>query len=151
VRRSLCAPCQKKSSGFAQISEKGGITFEWNRGTRTNHTSCTRALYRSLTDASDATIHSDEWMGNAIATRGRTWNLRDTVVHETRWNENDARMERRKAIVWWQPVSARQGEIQLRGVQPLPPRQAETQLRGLHPLPPRQAERQLRGVQPTAS
>mgnify|MGYP006073949233 FL=1 len=151
MRRSLCAPCQKKSSGFAQISEKGGITFEWNRGTRTNHTSCTRALYRSLTDASEATIQSDEWMGNAIATRGRTWNLRDTVVHETRWNENDARMERRKAIVWWQPVSARQGEIQLRGVQPLPPRQAETQLRGLHPLPPRQAERQLRGVQPTAS
>ena len=48
MRRSLCAPCQKKSSGFAQISEKGGITFEWNRGTRTNHTSCTRALCRSL-------------------------------------------------------------------------------------------------------
>ena len=86
MRRSLCAPCQKKSSGFAQISEKGGITFEWNRGTRTNHTSCTRALYRSLTDASEATDASGvNSCVDAIAAGGRTWNLRDTVVHETRW------------------------------------------------------------------
>ena len=31
---------------------------------------------------------------DAIAARGRTWNLCDTVVHETRWEGNGARMER---------------------------------------------------------
>ncbi len=42
---------------------------------------------------------------DAIAARGRTWNLCDTVVHETRWDENGARMERRKAGVWSAPLA----------------------------------------------
>ena len=37
---------------------------------------------------------------DAIAALGRTCNLCDTDVHETRWEGNGARMERRKAIVW---------------------------------------------------
>jgi hypothetical protein len=61
-----------------------------------HHTSCASALVSAPTDASEATdtgvVNSCD---DAIAARGWTWNLRDTVVQvETRWEGNGARMER---------------------------------------------------------
>jgi len=54
------------------------------------------------TDASEGTDTAvvSGWE-NTIGAGGRAWNLRDTVVHETRWDGiKGARMERRRDVVW---------------------------------------------------
>ena len=58
----------------------------WKSGTLMNHTSCTSALV-SCSDVRFRGYDTAVVSGytDAIVARGRTWNLRDTVVHETRW------------------------------------------------------------------
>ena len=69
---------------------------------RTNHTSCTSALVSAPTDASEATDTSVvNSCDDAIAGRGRTWNLR--VPWDTRRDGSET-------------TPAWEGEMQVRGV-----------------------------------
>ena len=66
----------------------------WNVCTLQIHTSWS-ALVSCFDDSSEATDTAVvSGCDDSIAARGRTWNLCDTVVHETRWEGNGARMER---------------------------------------------------------
>ena len=56
---------------------------------------------RAPKDASEATDRAAvNSCVDAIAARSRTWNIRDTVGHETIWERNGAHMGSRKAGVW---------------------------------------------------
>ena len=114
---------------------------------------------------------------DAIAARGRTWNLRDTVGHETRWEEKRCSHGKEKSnCAECNPCP--HGKVKSRCAEcngcphgklkdscsecnPCPHGKlksncaectpaltaAETQLRGVQPLPSRQAEKELREVQ----
>ncbi len=73
----------------------------WNVCTLQIHTSWS-ALVSCFDDSSEATDTAvvSGWE-NTIGAGGRAWNLRDTVVHETRWDGiKGARTERRRDVVW---------------------------------------------------
>ncbi len=74
--------------------------YECNRDTTEPHfvtsalVSCSDGRFQATDTA--AVIGCDD----AIDARSRTWNLRDTVGHETIWERNGAHMGSRKAGVW---------------------------------------------------